>query len=114
MKKLVTLLITCSSFYTVIAQTQQPLLTPPQLVSVLADLALTQVIIDQDILDNPALAQSVFQEQAVLIFKAHAIDQALFQQSYFHYLTDPKQFKALHEQLISQLEKLLKEAEEKK
>ena len=71
-------------------------------------------MIHQDIPHDHQLTQTILQEQVELIFNAHAIDRALFQQSYFHYLTDPKQFKSLQEQLITQLEKLLQEAEEKK
>lgn len=114
MRYLITFLITCSSLYQVIASTQAPLLTQDQLVNVLADLELTKVMIYQDEPNNPNLANTLFQEQVALIFNTHAIDQTLFQQSYFHYLTDPKQFKSLQEQLIAQLEKLLQEAGEKR
>lgn len=114
MKNLVTFLIACSSFFPVVASTQTPFLTQDQLIAILVDLELTRVMIHQDIPDDPQLAQTVFQEQVELIFNAHAMDQALFQQSYFHYLTDPKQFKSLQEQIITRLEKLLQEAAEKK
>lgn len=114
MKRVITLLITCSSFFTVAASTQMPYLTQEQLIEVLVDLELTQVMVQQDTSHDPQLAQTVFQEQAELIFKSHAIDQNLFQQSYFQYLTDPKQFKVLQEKLITQLEKLLQEAAEKR
>jgi hypothetical protein len=113
MKNLVALLIICSSFHQVVASNQTPFLTQDQLLEVLVDLELTQVMIQQDIPHDPPLAQTVFQEQVELIFNAHAIDRALFQQSYFHYLTNPKQFKSLQEQLVTQLEKLLQAAASK-
>lgn len=114
MKNLIALLVACSSFYQVVASHQTAILTPNQLMEVLVDLELTQALVYEDIPHDLELAQTTFQAQIELIFKAHAIDQALFQESYFHYLADPKQFKSIQEQLITQLEKLLKEAEEKK
>jgi hypothetical protein len=99
-------------FYSVVAIDQGPILAPDQLIAVLVDLELTRTIAYQDIPYEPELAQAIFEEQAELIFKAHAMDRALFQESYLHYLNDPKQFKSLHDKLITQLEKLLQEAQE--
>lgn len=92
--------------------TSTKLISEDQLVKIIVDLELTKTLIYHDLPDNEQLAEAIFQEQQALIFEKYAIDKAIFQQSYEHFLHTPQKFKLLQEAVITQLEQMLQQTQE--
>jgi hypothetical protein len=113
MKKLfIFFLLICSVGYKLMPHTSTKLISEDQLVKIIVDLELTKTLIYHDLPDNEQLAETIFQEQQALIFEKYAIDKAIFQQSYEHYLHTPQKFKLLQEAVITQLEQMLQQTQE--
>jgi hypothetical protein len=109
MKKILALVMACGLISQNLAYTQSNILTQEQLVEVLADLELAKAMVYTSESSSLAEVDLLFQEQAELIYKAHATDITTFHKSYMHYLDAPIQLQAIYDQLIIKLEQLLKE-----
>ena len=111
MKKILALIMACSTIHHALANSKSETLTQEQLVEVLVDLELAKAIIDnQESGKQPEAKDALFQEQVQLICDAHAIDTGIFQKTYINYLTEPNRLEVLYDQLINKLEKFLQES----
>ena len=109
MKKILAIVMACGLINQNLAHIQSSILTQDQLIEVLADLELAKAMLYTAEASNQAEIDILFQEQAQLIYEAHATDAKSLQESYMDFLKNPIGLQSLYDQLIVRLEKLLKE-----